>query len=950
MKNMKMYFRCHTFVTMLLLSPAIMLASANNTIQRFKMIKTNQPATFQSADERLAGVHYGNKLKSVFYNYGSIGRPNTEPSFEWPSGSRHGYAYEFGLIIGAEVEDSEGNALHIFSEALIDGGDRSPGGKVWGWQPLAGYAAAYPNENIAMSNDPNTWPDNWSEWPGIQGQGTVSADLESYWVMDDRDNSEFDYYPCPSDSSIRGLGLEVSCRGYQWGNALDEDFILFTYQIKNVSEKTLTKVVAGVFGDPHIGGPGDFSDDWLQFITKNGMDSRTGKLRKVSNVVYCYDHIDSENDFAIPWNELGWFGIQFLQTPEAGSGDELGLTNAAAPIYGTANGSPSMDENMWQMYTPGNFSTFSQNADNVVLAGSGYFSLQPGDSATLAVAYLLGRSEEDLLWNAENAWIAYSNLCTEELPSVNILSPLKDDVISETANLQWTTDYSGNIQTIDIYYNNGKNTGWKELAVDLADNGSYQWNTSELEDGYNYRIALIAHATDIAGRNISDYFVINSPTKSAEPEILLQYPVNENSLSGKVNIRWRAGDADGDAVSLINIYFSQDKGNSWQLLKENAGNTGSYLWDTGKLPNGKYYSLKLSVPSGGGEIFSEPSEVFSISNDYESISDSTLVHVYGGGDGLFEVNVVEPGATTGHYYQVTFDDTSAEQTTYDVFDLDTKAFVLENVTQLNDNYAGPLFDGLRLTVDDLKRVSLDEKNSRWISGNPNVNMQISTLNPDNCLPVNYELRFFADYVDTSLIVNPQPIKFEAWNTTDSLQSDVAFFDQDGNGEVSIGDFIYPLYYVNGDSKTSWKFEFANPDSGETVLPKAGDIYLLATKKPFSCRDVFEFKSPEPITYIDQPGSGKYPQDFHVSQNYPNPFNGATRIRYRINRPCRVQLIIYDVTGREVVRLVDRFRPAGEHFQTWDGHNSAKQEVASGLYFYKFKAGDYISVKKCLFLK
>lgn len=52
---------------------------------RIELMKPSGPA------DRREGIMDGNKIRTVFYNYGSIGRPNTEPSIEWPKGSGHGY-------------------------------------------------------------------------------------------------------------------------------------------------------------------------------------------------------------------------------------------------------------------------------------------------------------------------------------------------------------------------------------------------------------------------------------------------------------------------------------------------------------------------------------------------------------------------------------------------------------------------------------------------------------------------------------------------------------------------------------------------------------------------------------------------------------------------------------------------------------------------------------------
>lgn len=278
----------------------------------------------------------GNKLRTLIYNYGSIGRPNTEPSIEWPIFSNHGYAYEFGFVVGAEVVDVHGDTIQIYSDGMIDGGDRNQAGgsNVWGWEPLPGYGVdkdIYNTWNssdkdkggIAMSNRSETWGELFpvdeesgeQKWPGMFGDGVITADLESYYIMDDKYNEEFDYYPVSTDSSIRGIGVQVTARGFQYSASLAEDIIFSIYEIQNVGDKPLEKVVLGMIGDPHIGGANDFNDDFAGFIDDSGIDSETDEVHKIRNMVYCWDREGSSNNFGMPWEELGWLGFKFLESP-----------------------------------------------------------------------------------------------------------------------------------------------------------------------------------------------------------------------------------------------------------------------------------------------------------------------------------------------------------------------------------------------------------------------------------------------------------------------------------------------------------------------------------------------------------------------------------------------------------------------------------------------------------
>ena len=91
--------------------------------------------------------------------------------------------------------------------------------------------------------------------------------------------------------------------------------------------------------------------------------------------------------------------------------------------------------------------------------------------------------------------------------------------------------------------------------------------------------------------------------------------------------------------------------------------------------------------------------------------------------------------------------------------------------------------------------------------------------------------------------------------------------------------------------------------------------------------------------------GNLPIEFSLEQNYPNPFNPATTIKFSIPEQSRVTLKIYDVLGREVRTLVNEVRNAGSHDVNFDASG-----LASGMYIYSIKAGDYNASKKMMLLK
>ncbi|MHB1688379.1 MAG: aryl-sulfate sulfotransferase [Ignavibacteriaceae bacterium] len=89
------------------------------------------------------------------------------------------------------------------------------------------------------------------------------------------------------------------------------------------------------------------------------------------------------------------------------------------------------------------------------------------------------------------------------------------------------------------------------------------------------------------------------------------------------------------------------------------------------------------------------------------------------------------------------------------------------------------------------------------------------------------------------------------------------------------------------------------------------------------------------------------KNFVLNQNYPNPFNPSTIINYQIPFSSKVVLKVYDVLGNEIATLVNEEQPAGSYDVQF---SSQKYQLASGIYFYRLQAGNYVSVKKLLLLK
>ena len=93
-----------------------------------------------------------------------------------------------------------------------------------------------------------------------------------------------------------------------------------------------------------------------------------------------------------------------------------------------------------------------------------------------------------------------------------------------------------------------------------------------------------------------------------------------------------------------------------------------------------------------------------------------------------------------------------------------------------------------------------------------------------------------------------------------------------------------------------------------------------------------------------------PSEFALHDNYPNPFNPVTTINYDLPKDAYVNLIIYDIMGREVVNLAGQEMSAGYQTMTWNARNNAGALVSAGIYFYQIQTRDFIKTKKMVLLK
>jgi hypothetical protein len=159
-----------------------------------------------------------------------------------------------------------------------------------------------------------------------------------------------------------------------------------------------------------------------------------------------------------------------------------------------------------------------------------------------------------------------------------------------------------------------------------------------------------------------------------------------------------------------------------------------------------------------------------------------------------------------------------------------------------------------------------------------------------------------------------------------------------------------LYTTGPDGVAIYNLVGALPDlidyggRGGSVLDVDGDILVTSGGGA-----IYIYRLPVD-TMPAPPEPVSLPISCVLYQNYPNPFNAATCINFSLLSPAQVEVVVYNLLGQQVRTLMDDKRSPGDHSAHWDGTDHSGSDVASGVYFYRISAGDFVDSRKMILLK
>lgn len=286
------------------------------------------------------------------------------------------------------------------------------------------------------------------------------------------------------------------------------------------------------------------------------------------------------------------------------------------------------------------------------------------------------------------------------------------------------------------------------------------------------------------------------------------------------------------------------------------------------------------------------------------------------------------------------------------------------VDNVGNVYVGGYSDtaGLGRTFLVLKYNSAGTKlwQARYSSGTPQTTTEALSiaLYENSFLYVTGYCVFASTYYDY-VTIKYNSAGAQQWVTQYHIGTDVPSklaLDNQGNAYVtgssssaSNGDDILTVKYNSAGAQqwiARWDGAAHNNDQGRDIaVDPAGNVYVTGRGLTGANNDDYVTikytQSPAGITQLNN----ELPAEYSLGQNFPNPFNPKTNIRIGIPKEGTVRLAVYDVTGKEILVLLDQRLYPGIYNIDFDAAN-----LSSGLYFYKIEAGNYTETRKMALVK
>lgn len=336
-------------------------------------------------------------------------------------------------------------------------------------------------------------------------------------------------------------------------------------------------------------------------------------------------------------------------------------------------------------------------------------------------------------------------------------------------------------------------------------------------------------------------------------------------------------------------------------------------------------------------VLSESSIQFNMFNSCKAYSDANMIGAWD-----FDGNLINFSSTTG--INATFSNGSVNNCRFSGFTNDTTtgapgvSFIAHTTVINRTGSPNPYPYGFNSKAPFL---TIPDNNATGVSDSILINSSLSNI-------ANIELFLSVEHswvgdLTISIKAPNGTIKNLIANNGSSGDNVLSFFNDDFPNSLTTAGFYPPWSFVKplqsfgnfGGSPVNgyWTLKCVDGAGGDIgVLEGWGIRFNNAVSK--------------------QNYTAEIPKEFTLYQNYPNPFNPVTNIKFDLPYDSKVNLIVYDVIGKEINKIFDNeFKKAGSHIVEFNAVN-----IASGVYFYKIAVdafegrSNFIDIKKMIIVK
>jgi hypothetical protein len=677
--------------------------------------------------------------------------------------------------------------------------------------------------------------------------------------------------------------------------------------------------------------------------------------------------------------------------------DQIGLTSFNAWTWGTD--ALRNNESIWNRNIPGNFSEIEKNTDVVFVFGSGYISLRRGETKKISMAFIFGETLQDLLITAETVQTIYNNnyrfFRPPDLPTITavpgdkkvtlywdtaaeesvdpitgkdfegyviyrstrpdfsdilritdgqgaayLYDPLRDsngrvarwDLVNE-----WKGYHPVPYQGRGVHYYLGDNTGLVHSYVDsnnVVNGQTYYYAVVAYDHGDSLGIPPSETSKKITVDPITGTEIFSSNTMKVVPG-----PRASGYTTSKTNVQKKSGYANG----IINFEII----NELDVRDEKYTITFSdTLWSDSTWTLQKNYSIR------GTQLVTESFYLYD--TKFTALSKEYIIN-----DG--NIVVKDKNGTVyrqGIDYIINFENGRIRRTHDSTMPNNSEYIISFTYYSIFQSHAfkgedsNPVFDGIKVIVEDNDRLIFDAENSKWMSS-INLPFRFFLRAAGNPIPqpADYRVTFSDQNISTAKkFVAGRfidiPVKYKIEDITTGIPIEIMTNLQEtvvNDSAWTLGEEI--VFYRTGSpggagEPITWSLVVSRSVDDPDRIPRSGDELMIYTKRPFTSEDVYELETTS--GYIDDQLAKSKLDNIYV---VPNPYVGASVLEpanrlpgqnrgerriYFENLPVKCTIRIYTLNG-ELVNILEHDSDMEHGRKFWNLLNKDGFSVSYGVY-------------------